>query len=132
MRFGRIRFSIIIVTTFLHKQTKMQNFSKEEQQAIMDRVNATDMCKSARELLEQACGAWCVKCCDKPIGWNDEGEIELIFHGDCQTKDREKKEQVEREINESGIATATFRALPQRPGYIQVGYAIKIDFAINS
>jgi len=107
----------------------MQKFSKEEQQAIMDKVNASNLCDDAKHILEAACGAWSAKCaCGNTVGMNANGETNLIFHGDCEIKDREKKEQVEREINESGIATATFRPMPQKPGKYQVGYYIKVDF----
>jgi hypothetical protein len=107
----------------------MQKFTEEEQQAIMAKVNPSNLCDSAKLILEMACGAWRVRCkCGNNVGLNKDGETNFIFHGDCEIKDRKKKEQVEKEINESGIATATFRPMTPKPGYIQVGYHIKVNF----
>jgi len=106
----------------------MQKFTNEEQQIIMAKVNNANFCEHTKTLLELACGAFAPQC---PCGCglvSQNGEIIYTFHGDSESKDKEAKELVEKEINESGLATATFEAYPQQPGKYQVGYIVKVNF----
>jgi hypothetical protein len=106
----------------------MLKYSNAEQEAIMSKVRASALCDGAKWLLEVACGSFAHKCsCGRNLVSQD-GEIAFTFHGGCEIKDREAKERVERAINESGIASVSFRRMPKKPGKRHVGYYVKITF----
>ena len=102
----------------------MKEFSKEERMAILTDIEKSSLCKTAKWILKMALmPKGCSKCGASEV--NSNGDVQMIFQQSDETKER-----IEAEINQSGIATANFRAdTTLRQNCIV--HCIKVNFLMN-
>jgi hypothetical protein len=79
--------------------------TNEQQQAIRTKITESNLSVFAKDILGLACGA---------VG-REPAKCNHLFCGSDENKDRARKEQIEKEINESGIATIRFDSHETHP-----------------
>ena len=97
----------------------MKEFSKEERASILTEIKNSPLSDIEKWILEAAlCPRACPVCSSSDVSSN--GEVRFVF----QTV---ASDDIEKEINESGLATVCFRAdSTRRPGCVI--HCIKVEF----